>query len=659
MKKVVMVVACALAVSQVFAQVLPKKVQANPEHKNTELYKFQYSSKGQLQQDAVEVRPNIDNRATEDMSVKSRKQLVRHANASYATPKATGIKAFYWKPEGSFFLGVSRQGQYQYVGITGAWLDEEELAWVFQGRSENYTDLLYKTYISHRLPDNYFTDPVTGNWHDTLVATVRGDVSSTYSYDMPFLTVNNGQERDTFVLSSNHKNPLMTELSNREFFPPMTLAGADCPYKGHEDKMWPMTNAMSVDCNHGNLVLSAPYNTQPLEYFIGTTDVTVTENGASTTVVPDGLEVAYEQPQAALYVKDITLQLEAYEMKNGKATVVAPTMADKDTLWITVESTMGAKIAESYATKADLTQVTSGTRRFAMLQFNFASDTTVYGEQRSIGFNVNEAFNVKITGMSKCEGNFSVVVANAPYGSNTFVLTASDEKLQYADVEAYVMLNGLYPTMIDGYTDVSDTLVIKELEMADGIFENAAIYAEFVADNYTLVPAVYSYVYPVDTLKQVSNWQFDAPDWLTWGFSDADWDGEEYSDIITIYFFAEDLPAGVAFREGRVSVSFKGLSKSYYVYQGTKPAELGAGNMTGLQNSLAADIRIATLDNAFALAYPADFNQVEVYTVSGAKVATYELSEEGSMTIDNAAMSNGVYIFRFMGASQAVVRAMK
>lgn len=662
MKRIVMAVACALAVSYVAAQVMPQKVQGKPEHRNGELYRLQYSSRDQLHQESVELIPTIvDYRASETMTNQSKHNLVRSSHVAYQTPEADNkTKAFYWKPEGSFFMGVARQGENNLNGIVGSWIDDDFTPWIFQGRSENYTSLLYKTYLSHRLPDNYYTDPVTGDWHDSLIVTMRGAVTSTYSYDMPFLTVENGEQKDTFVLSSTHKNAGMVEL-DRNYMPPLTMAGGDVPYSGHEDNMWPMTNAMTVDCNNGYLVLGQPYNVQPLEYFIGTTDVTVKEGDATKTITPDGLVIAYEKPQSLLYVKDITMQLNAYELaKDGKAKNKAPYLAEGDTLWLVVENLMGAKIAESYATKNNIYPVVQkGDTIFSMLQFTFLCDTTVYGESISVGFNVNEPFNVKVTGLSKCSGDFSLVVANAIYGSNTHVLTTEGELLQYAEVEPYVMLNAIYPTFVDGYTDVKDTLVMQKMELGDGTFKNVAIYEEYVG-FYTLVPALYSYSYPVDTLKQVSKWVFTGPDWVTWGYDDADWDGADYSDIITLYFFAEDLPEGVEFRDGIATVSFHGVSKSYYVYQGKKPADQGVvGELSDLKDNLVSQIRIASLENAFALNYPAEFTQVEIYTVAGTKVSTMELPANGSLMMDNSNLLNGMYIFRFMGESEAVVRALK
>lgn len=659
MKRIFMGMACVMTVVSLFAQALPQKVQGRPEHRNTDMYKVQVGgAKAQLPQEKSQFSlPSNDLRAEAELTDMSKKQLEKFQTVAYKAPQAGETKAFYWKPEGTYFLGVSRNGDFNYKGIIGVWVDENTPTWIFQGRSENYTSLLYKTYISHRLPDNYFTDPVTGNWHDTLVTNIRGSVQTTYSYDMPFLTVE-GEQKDTFVLNATHKNPAMVEL-DRNYMPPLTLAGAECPYPKHQDFMWPMTNALTQDCNLGQLTLSKPYSVQPLQYFMGTTDVTVEENGTEKTIIPDGILVAFEKPQSILYVKDITLQLEAYNVTAGKAAVKAPEMADTDTLWLTVENQMGAIIAESYATKDNLTPVMSGRNVVsAMLQFNFLNDTTVYGEQLSVGFNVNEPFKVRVTGMSKCAGDFSVVVANAPYGTNTYVVANDNQTYQYAEVEPMLMLNGLFPTLLDAYTDVNDTLVLSPVEMADGSFKNVAIYSQF-ADIDNLVPAVYSYCYPVDTVKQVSNWVYTAPDWITWGFSDADWQGEDYSDIITVYFFADNLPEGQEFRDGTVTISFCGRAKSYYVYQGKKPADQAAGGMTDLSNSLANEVKISSFNNAFALTYPAEFKQVEVYTVSGAKVSTHQLSNDGSMMIDNSSLSNGVYIFRFVGEADAVVRAMK
>lgn len=657
-KKIFSLLLVSFATCAVMAQ-LPQRVEGNPNQRNDELMRFAPMEK-QTAIPARELQDNISrlmerNPLVDELSKTSLREV---AFPVYKTPSANDeTKAFYWKPAGTYFIGVDHELGNTFQGIVGTWLDKDVKTWTFQGGSTNYKDISFQTYFSGMMPDAYYTDKNAGTWNDTLVAQMRGSEDSFISYDMPYLMVANGNVRDTFTLCADSKDYSLIKRQEAigKIGVAATMAGAT--YSGHADYgyTWPLTNALTLDCELKNLVQNV-YSVEPLQYFLGTTEVTV----EGETIHPDGFVTAYEKPQSELYVRDITLWLEASkqvtEGDEAKAIYKDPVVADNDTLWLVVETEAGVEIAKSFATKDNLMLQTN---KGAILTFDFIAKSTEYGEVLSRGFVVDEAFKVRVTGLSKCTGDFKIVTAYAPYGSNTSVLVEGEaEPVQYAEFEPYLMLNGIFPTLFDAYVNVEDTLQIIEIEMGDGSVRNVAAFDETqTAAGY--VPALYSYFYPVDTLKQVSNITFQGPEWITWGYDDSDWDGKTYSDMIYFYFFADELPEGVEFREGNITLSSYGKSKTYYVYQGVKPVEQPIDGTTDLGESNVMATKVYSSNGQFNLVYADVYSAVEVYAVNGNKVAAYNLPEGGSFSIDNSSLANGVYLIRMIGQTSEVLKVVK
>lgn len=643
-KKILSLLGVSMVAVSLMAQ-LPQRVEGNPEQRNEELLRVTPLSVGERAANTqwpenVQMMDTRSRRATE----KSKMSLTSVTYPTYKTPSSE-LKAFYWKPEGTYFIGIDQTLTNVLAGIVGSWLNVEE--WVFQGGSSNYSDIEYETYIASLMKEYYYTDPATGNWHDSIVAVYRGAVNSWYSYDMPLLTVTNGDESDAFALCAES-----TDNSIVDEGVAATIAGV--LYPNRTDYMWPLTNAMSVDCKEGSLIMEGINPEDSAQYMLGTTPVTVDSEEGPVTVTPDGFVISYEAPQSTLYVKDISLWLDSYD-ENYK--VANPVIGDNDTLYLTIEDEAGAVLFSTTATKDNLSTTTG--KKGGLLTFYLKGYETEYGELVSEGVVLDEAFKVRVTGISKCEGDFSVVTAYAPYGSNTVMILDDGTLKQYAALEPFLMLNGIFPTVYDAYINVEDTLQIITMEMGDGTISNVAAFDETQqAAGY--VPAIMSYFYPIDTLKQVTNISFQGPEWITWGFDDSDWAGETYTDMIYLYFFADELPEGVDFREGTITLSSFGKTKTYYVYQGEKPVEQQIGDgTTDLEESNVQPVKVYSLNGQFNLTYPDVYNAVEVYAVNGNKIASYSLPENGSFSIDNSSLANGVYLIRMIGETSEVLKVVK
>lgn len=654
-KKIFSLVVMGFASCVAFAQ-LPQRVQGNPNQRNEELLRQGMVQKEYTDYSKPAAVDNFDKLSlrNSDLQEMSKVKMTPVLYPAYKAPAPENeTKAFYWKPDGTFFIGVDRGLGNTYQGIVGSWLNVD--AWVFPGSSTNYKEISFSTYYQGLLPEIYYTDQQTSNWHDTIVAVSRGSEYTFYSYDMPYLTVANGNARDTFALCADTKDEGLVDRQEAVGKIGVAATMAGVLYPGQSDKMWPLTNAMTLDCELGNLILKN-YSDSPLQYYIGTTDVTPKDGEADVT--PDGFISSYQAPQSTLYVKDITLWLEAYTTSDNVIVNEAPVFGDTDTLFLTVESDAGEVLYSTYATKDNL-KTFPNKNKGGVLTFNFTADTTEYGEVISEGIILNDAFKVRVTGIADCTGDFSVVSAMAPYGSNTDMILNDASLVRYAEIEPYLMLNGIFPTLYDAYLDVEDTLQVISLEMGDRSIREVATFDETqLAAGY--VPALYSYFYPIDTLKQVTNISFQGPEWITWGFDDSDWAGETYTDMIYLYFFADELPEGVDFREGTITLSSFGKTKTYYVYQGEKPVEQQIGDgTTDLEESNVQPVKVYSLNGQFNLTYPDVYNAVEVYAVNGNKIASYSLPENGSFSIDNSSLANGVYLIRMIGETSEVLKVVK
>jgi hypothetical protein len=71
-----------------------------------------------------------------------------------------------------------------------------------------------------------------------------------------------------------------------------------------------------------------------------------------------------------------------------------------------------------------------------------------------------------------------------------------------------------------------------------------------------------------------------------------------------------------------------------------------------------SDINVTVSNNSFNVKYPADYNEVAVYTISGQQIARYPLSVAGQATIP-AEMTKGIYLLKFSGAKTETIKVIK
>lgn len=640
-----------------------KAFQSSVDLQNEEHYVFVNNSKEEtfalktLKQDMGEVLPLSEELKMPLKSVDGIKEArnVLKADAEQAPT------AFYWKPEGTMFIGVDRTTYLMvYGGIVGSWLNGVD-AWVFPNYSVDATSVNYQSWMSNRMgaeASAYFSMNEDGDWVDAYTPVLKGNPQYMNSWNMPRQIVSNTLGVDTFALST-------PDVSDASFDAGLSLTVAGASYM-YDDGMWPLTTAPMLDSRMGNMRSLLWDTTDGVEYIYGTEPITVQVSATQDTVLNvDGFITMYEKPMSSLYVKDITLWVTSLGEAQGDGyPYVAPAMTDADTLRLVIVDNSGNLLASSYATGDNLVYYEPGAEETTglgcgMLQFPLIEEDE-YGLVLSQGITLTDTFNIIVSGLSGLSCDMGIFAAATPYtGGVTYAIDDHGMLRKYANADPFMMLNGVYTTFEDAYPNLVFTdgsrpdptvneLVIEPAEFTDGSVLNLAVYDSQSGNVAGSTPMINSSFYPVDTLNNnTPNIRFSAPDWLSWSYYDGYW---EDLDAFDLYILADDLPAGTSGREGDVTISCYGKSITYHVTQ---------GNPSGIAETKVNTTKLFSTADAFNFTYTDDFTSVDVYNVNGQKVSTYALPQTGTFSIAKAGLADGVYMFRMNGKTTEVLRAVK
>ena len=673
MKKMVLSVVVAVSTFAAMWANEPKKMermeqpakafQSSVDLQNEEHYVFVNNSKEEtfalktLKQDMSEALP-----LSEELKVPLKSVAgVKEARNILKAEAEQAPTAFYWKPEGTMFIGVDRTTYLMYYGgIVGSWLNGVD-AWVFPNYSADAENVTYQSWMSNRLgadASDYFSMNEDGDWVDAYTPVLKGNPMYMNSWNMPRQIVSNTLGVDTFALSAY-------DVSDASFEAGMSLTVAGASYL-YDDGMWPLTAAPMLDSRLGNLRGLLWSTTSSVQYVYGTEPITVEVSETQDTVLNvDGFLTLYEKPMSPLYVKDITLWVTSLgELQGDAYPYVEPAMTATDTLKLVIMDNSGNLLASSYATGDNLVYYEPGAEETTglgcgMLQFPLIEEDE-YGLVLSQGITLTDTFNIIVSGLSGLSCDMGIFAAATPYtGGVTYAIDDHGMLRKYANADPFMMLNGVYTTFEDAYPNLVFTdgsrpdptvneLVIEPAEFTDGSVLNLAVYDSQSGNVAGSTPMINSSFYPVDTLNNnTPNIQFSAPDWLSWSYYDGYW---EDLDAFDLYILADDLPAGTSGREGDVTISCYGKSITYHVTQ---------GNPSGIAETKVNTTKLFSTADAFNFTYTDDFTSVDVYNVNGQKVSTYALPQTGTFSIAKAGLADGVYMFRMNGKTTEVLRAVK
>lgn len=268
------------------------------------------------------------------------------------------------------------------------------------------------------------------------------------------------------------------------------------------------------------------------------------------------------------------------------------------------------------------------------------------------------------------EGNFFVVLTG--YNDAVVKTLTKDDGTQkdttlfcdfgiYSDY--YNPINGttylLYKdTITTFWSNGGSNIAMSFNAMFPTVFADSAYYELGIPAN-----GGYSYYYDGEKLDEeygagaiLRTNVVDPDEWEI--ITDADWldfalDDQYVADYSAmIAAFTADANTSAEPRTAKVKIGGRGKYIEYTVTQ------LGGG--TAVENIDSKSHVAATYQNGnIELRYDRPFNTVELYSVSGQKVASYPAGKAGRMSIDAAGLTNGVYLISLIGDTKETIRVIK
>ena len=480
-----------------------------------------------------------------------KKQAMTPVRKAVMEGETEAPKALYFKPIGSFFLGMGNLAtslvpsyaevvfDFFYPTVYGSWLNGYEY-WLWPNLSQNATNVTYLILEDKEYPDDApagWTTDAQGNFIDSTSATSNRDFGYYSSIRVPLQIASNEAGNDMLYLIGEETTRPDTILYNAR-----NQAGRYNKYSS--DGMWPLTNAIFSTPKYGagtSLVwdrdtiektVSYIYGTEPIALVVDLDTLYEADEVTIDTIIPiydtiqpSVLQVDYQKPMSPLYIKDITVA-------RGKIGYVVDSA---DWMWqdIKIDTlrlyiiTKDGVVAASQATKDD-----------TLSMANYPGQMVTFKLQRkdaygSIieGITLNESFSVAILGLDREGNNFGIWSGYNPYlGSmQTTVLDTAYNDYKYARFDPFIMLNGIYYTLEhalathDLYTapaQYQDTINIS-MDIEDGYY--VANHADGAWKGYTPMLRAVELLY--DTISKQYNYDISAPAW-----AGLDMDG--YDEII-------------------------------------------------------------------------------------------------------------------------------
>lgn len=421
--------------------------------------------------------------------------------------------AMYSRPEGTFFCGIDPQGTplwLNYPSLVGAWKNGLT-EWTYKNYSKGAESVEWKSRLYPRL-SQYFTITEEGDFVDSLMQEFPRDGYPELPALIASKTVDGAQVKDSFVLMGYPGEPVDSTIANT-----FVWNGSLNPIS--DDGMFPLTNAMFFNQETGfkNSMINiwdTDKDTKSWSYIYGTKPLTYQGEEGDVTFQPAGLVVFYDKPQSPLFVKEITVALQAITFNEDSAKFFNDT-ATFSQLRVIITSEDGTRmLASATCTINDTTN-----NRYipgCMAHFSFQQKDE-YDMVISEGITINEPFAVMLTGLNQEGANFGILNSLNPYFSaNTYVMDAEGKMHRYINSDPYIMLNGVFYTLEDnseliGYTNYSDTVnMLLNYDEKNGVYYLS--HYDGSLKGYSDIPlAATEMLY--DTTTYQYNYNITAPDW--------------------------------------------------------------------------------------------------------------------------------------------------
>jgi len=435
--------------------------------------------------------------------------------------------AMYSRPEGTFFCGIDPEGTYLWINfpsLVGAWKNGLT-EWTYKNYSEGAESVEWKSRLYPRY-SQYFSITEEGDFVDSLIQEFPRDGYPELPALIASKTVDSEQVKDSFVLMGYPGEPVDTTIAN-------TLVWNGYLNPISDDGMFPLTNAMffnretGLDYSMSN-VWDTDEDTKSWSYIYGTKPLTYQGEEGDVTFQPAGLLVFYDKPQAPLFVKEITIALQAIIYNEDSAKFLNDT-ATFSQLGVAIMSADASKmLASATCTIKDTTNnmYIPG----CMAHFSFQQKDE-YDMVISEGITINEPFVVMLTGLDQEGANFGILNSLNPYfDANTLVMDTDGKSHVYANCDPYIMLNGVFYTLEDNSKDFFGMENYGDTINMVANYDESGVYYLTHADGdlkgyYNVAIAATEMLY--DTTTYQYKYNITAPDWannIVMEWIDGDYD---------------------------------------------------------------------------------------------------------------------------------------
>jgi hypothetical protein len=421
--------------------------------------------------------------------------------------------AMYSRPEGTFFCGIDPEGTYLWINfpsLVGAWKNGLT-EWTYKNYSEGAESVEWKSRLYPRY-SQYFSITEEGDFVDSLIQEFPRDGYPELPALIASKTVDSKQVKDSFVLMGYPGEPVDTTIAN-------TLVWNGYLNPISDDGMFPLTNAMffnretGLDYSMSN-VWDTDEDTKSWSYIYGTKPLTYQGEEGDVTFQPARLFVSYDKPQAPLFVKEITIALQAIIFNEDSAKFCNDT-ATFSQLGVAIMSADASRmLASATCTIKDTTNnmYIPG----CMAHFSFQQKDE-YDMVISEGITINEPFVVMLTGLDQEGANFGILSSLNPYFSaNTLVMDTDGKIHGYANFDPYIMLNGVFYTLEDNSKDFFGLVNYGDTINMVANYDESGVYYLTHADGdlkgYSNV-AIAATEMLYDTTTYHYNYNITAPDW--------------------------------------------------------------------------------------------------------------------------------------------------
>lgn len=530
------------------------------------------------------------------------------------------LKAGYKAPKGALRVGVEND----YTPYTPMYVGSgsEEIPWEFQnvtsGADETTTYLwTFAGKTSQGDPaNNHNLSAILsiGKWEVPVLKATMGSTVSTYQY---------AAQKDIWGNIATDKSLI---VGTKEILP---LSNADYNYGGN----YPIFDNNNYAMGSGPVGMEGfPFIFEKEGFKILTED---------DMIMPKGIVTYYEKPLGPLTIHSITLigYSESHQPLNEEISLKLEIRNLDENGRVDMT---GEPLASSSATSSDVIQCMEDEPAFA-INFSF-TEINEFGLPIEADYIMEKACAVVVTGFDQEGCDYGIYCANAvgPQRCGTSWLLLEDgslctyvfkEEEQNPRFNAFVQLNGYYPYL----SALSEYAIVPDEGGAAMYESNGEFYSPQFISNF---PATGD-----DAVEIVS----EIPAWLT--VTPSDFGFDKYKTIVYVVE-GEPLPEGVDGRTATLEISNHGLRKSFKIYQGKDAIET-------ISTTAADQYKVVRNGNDFVLSYPAGATSVMVVNALGQNVAQYDLPAGGQTTVPAAVLSNGLNIFKFNGAGNIAVKAMK